>query len=115
MAHIKRLLQISKSESQFDKTLERELGLYVLDLANILNRGLKFSDNFDLNVVTVSDTGSANTLFTVAHSLKRVPIGFLVVNINKSGNVYDEGTSWTATNIYLKCSAANANLKLFIF
>ncbi|KKM18803.1 hypothetical protein LCGC14_1662060, partial [marine sediment metagenome] len=28
--------------------------------------------------------------------------------------VYDSGTTWTATTIYLKCSAANAAVTLFV-
>jgi hypothetical protein len=62
----------------------------------------------------VADTGSADTEFSISHQLGTVPIGFLVLNIDAGGVVYDSGTAWTDTTIYLKCSAANAAVKLFL-
>jgi hypothetical protein len=64
--------------------------------------------------VTVGDTGAADTEFAVDHPLGRVPAGFLVANIDAAGVVYDSGTAWTATVIYLKCSAANAGVTLWV-
>lgn len=62
----------------------------------------------------VADTGAANTEFTVAHTIGAVPIGFLVLNNNKAGVVYDSGSAWTASNVYLKCSVANCAVTLFL-
>jgi hypothetical protein len=62
----------------------------------------------------VTDTGSANTEFTVAHTLGVAPIGYLVTKINKAGVVYDSGTIWTSTNLYLKCSVANCAVTIFL-
>ena len=63
----------------------------------------------------VADTGNADTEFTVAHGLGRTPVGFLVVNANKAGYVYDSGSAWGSTNILLKASAANMAITLMIF
>jgi len=71
-------------------------------------------DNIDGRWATVADTGNADTEFTFAHGLGRTPVGFFVMNIDKGGVVYDSGTSWDATDIYLKCSAANAAVTLFV-
>lgn len=114
MGQIKTRIQTSKPESQFDKVLEQALLNYTVALSGLLNGGLKFEDNFNCQIVDVADTGAANTLFAVAHTLKRVPIGFLVANVNKAGIIYDSGTAWTETNIYLKCSVANAAVKLIV-
>ncbi len=68
---------------------------------------------------TVADTGTANTEFAVPHTLNFqtravVPGNFLITYINVGGVVYDSGTTWTSSNIYLKCSAAHAKLNIFI-
>lgn len=63
----------------------------------------------------VADTGNADTEFTVLHNLSRVPKGYGVTYTDAGGVVYDSGTAWTAVAIYLKCSAANAHIKVLIF
>jgi hypothetical protein len=73
------------------------------------DRGENISGEFQ--VVT---TSTANTAFSVTHSLGAVPIGFLVINNNTKGVVYDSGTAWTDTTISLKCSEATATLTLFL-
>ena len=62
----------------------------------------------------VADTGTANTEFSVTHTVGAVPVGYLVTKINKGGVVYDSGTTWTSTTIYLKCTSANATVSLFL-
>lgn len=63
----------------------------------------------------VSNTETANTTFTVAHGLGRTPVGFIVVNTDTATTVYDAGTAWTATNIFLRSSTANADITLLVF
>ena len=99
----------------FEKGLEQELMSFSLELAQIINKGLKFSDNFNAEIKTIADSGAANSENTVAHTLKRVPTGYLVLKINAAGVVYDSGTVWTDTDIYLKCSVANAAITLLVF
>ena len=72
------------------------------------------ADNIDGTWNTGADTGNADTEFSFTHSLGRTPVGFLVMNIDKGGVVYDSGTSWDATTIYLKCSTANVAVTLFV-
>ena len=112
---IKKRIETSKPETAFDKTLEEGLLKYSYDLSTLLNGGLKFTDNFDANILTVSDTGIANTEFSAAHTLKRAPTGFIIINNNKAGVVYDSGTAWSVTTIYLKCSVANCTVKILVF
>ena len=74
----------------------------------------------DARYVDVADTGAIDTEFVVAHGLSRIPIGYLVTCISAAGIVYDSVTAvpkdkWTSTNIYLKCSVANAAVTLLIF
>lgn len=65
--------------------------------------------------VSVADTGTADTEFTVSHYLGRIPEGYLLTCTDKAASVYESGTAWTATTIYLKCSAANAKIDLLVF
>jgi hypothetical protein len=102
-------------ENPFEKALEQELYSFSSELAQILNKGLLFADNFNAETKTITDSGVADSQNTVAHTLKRVPAGFVVLKINKGGVVYDSGTAWTDTAIYLKCSAANAAITLLVY
>ena len=63
---------------------------------------------------TFTSNGSADTEDTIAHTLGSVPEGFIVTNINKGGVVYDSGTSWTSSNIYLKTSVSSATVTIFL-
>lgn len=112
---IRTRIKTAKPESEFDKTLEQELLNYSFNLAQVLNGGLKFSDNFNGEILTLADTGPADSEQTVPHSLKRLPTGFLVLRRSNAGVVYDSGTAWTTTTIFVKCSTGNATVTLFVF
>lgn len=80
---------------------------------------LKPGENMFGQWATVSDTGTANTEFSITHSLSSqgisiIPGNYFITRINKGGVVYDSGSAWTTTKIFLKCSAANAALNIFI-
>jgi len=66
-------------------------------------------------IKTYTTNGIADTADTVSHTLGRVPIGFLILNRDKAGVVYDSGTAWTTANLYLKCSAASSLVTIHIF
>jgi len=79
--------------------------------------GLK-PDNIDGSFGSTTDTGLADTLFSVTHNLNRIPIGFHVINQDKAGSFYGTPTSltdWTTTTIYLKCNVAHVAATFFIF
>lgn len=65
--------------------------------------------------LTVADSGNANTEFSITHHLGRTPNGFIITKSDKAANIYDSGTTWTTTTIYLKCDAANTALSLSVF
>jgi len=101
-------------ESKFDKSLLHSLSRFILDLASVINGGLKIPDNISSDIVAVADTGLANTEFTVTHTLKRVPQGFIIINNDKAGVVYNSTTVWTTTAIYLKCNTANCSISVLL-
>lgn len=106
----------------------RELARFAEQLAAILdeykaviNGRLSLGDaqggsaNIDGQPIEVADTGLVDTEFTVQHNLGRIPIYYLYT-IDKAGTVYDSQRSlWTSSTLRLKCSAANASLKIFVF
>lgn len=68
-------------------------------------------DDMNMQVHKASGTspGTINVEFAVTHTLKHVPIGFMVVSTNKAAHFYKSTTAWTAAtnsslgSIYLKC------------
>lgn len=108
-------LLLPDTRNRYESNLDFELRKWIRKVAELLNGGIKFDDNFNAEIASVADTGVADTEFSYTHSLKRVPAGFIVINISKGGVVYDSGTAWTATTIYLKCTQASTVVKLLIF
>lgn len=104
-----------KPEKEFEKHLEEELTNYSLELSKVLNSGLKFADNFNMQIKSVTTDGSAGTETAVAHTLKRVPSDFLVGSQDKAGTIYKGTTAWTATNIYIRGSVASISANIYIF
>ena len=74
------------------------------------SRGENVSGEFQV----VADTGSANTEFSITHTMGAVPIGYLVTNIDKGAVIYDSGTAWTTTQIHLKSTVANCAVTVFL-
>lgn len=84
-------------------------------LINALTKRLTLEDNIQSVIVNIADTGPADTEFVVTHKLGKVPTVFMY-NINKAGVVYESAKdTWTATQMTLKCSAANAETTLVVF
>lgn len=74
--------------------------------------------DLDADLVQVTSAGSANAVFAVPHTLKRVPAGYFVARKQGgSGDVYEPVACpvWTATKIYLACSGTNVRLTLLLF
>jgi len=75
-------------------------------------------ENMAIGFATITNAGgySANTKITVSHSLSKVPIGYIVINQSVAGSLYDDGTAWTNTKIYLKFNVAGAaTIKIMVF
>lgn len=108
-------LRLPEPQDKRERDLQYALTNFSRFLIDLLNGGLRFADNFDAEIKSITTNGTANTEDAVSHSLKRVPTGYLILNRDKAGVVYDSGTPWTATSIYLKCSVATVAVKIMIF
>ncbi len=103
-----------KDLREFDRDLITVLVDMSENLKAILEKGIN-EDNLDKVFVTFTSNASPDTEDSVVHTLGKVPQGFRVVNKDKAADVYDSGTAWTKTNIFLKTNVATAILKLEVF
>ena len=80
-----------------------------------LRNGLTLQDNVQCVILDIPDTGLANTELVVSHKLGKIPIIY-IYNIDRNGVVYDSQRNlWTNVSLRIKCSVANAVLKLVVF
>lgn len=107
--------QYQVSLKPFELALMRALLDQSLNLDSILNRGLRFEDNCDMRVLDFTSSGTPDAENTAAHTLGKIPTGFLVASIDKACSVYKGTTAYTASNIYLKVNAATVAVKIIVF
>ena len=84
-------------------------------LIDLLNGGLRFHDNFDADIQAFTTSSPPDTEMQIAHALKRVPTGFLVLKIDRTGTMYAGVGTWTSQFLYLRCSASAAVVTVMIF
>jgi hypothetical protein len=106
---------LPQASSDFEKQIRRALDDQQSNLAAILNRGINFDENVDSRQVSFTSDAVANAENTVAHTLGKVPTGYIVVSINKAAIVYNGGTAWTTALIYLKVNVATTVVRIIIF
>ena len=99
----------------FDRDLIQILGAWALNLKGILNRGISFDDNVDCRRVSVTSHVTPGTEFSIAHTLGKTPIGYLVYGQNGAGSVYDGATANDKTTLYLKSDVSAKVFRLIVF
>lgn len=107
------IFPIPESEKQVE--LFTILQRFANDVCKILNGGIIFADNVDCALVSFTSSGTPDAENTVAHGLGKVPTGYIIYEQDKAGSLYKGSTSWTKTNIYLKCNVASVAFKAIIF
>lgn len=91
------------------------LNLAIQAILDAVNGKLTFEENLFVKQVTITNSGVADAINTVSHSLQFVPTGY-IANIDRAGIVYDYNRSgWTSSQITVKCSVANAKIVLTIY
>ena len=58
--------------------------------------------------------GTANTNFTLTHTLGRIPITIVGQDGSNGGNLYRGTTAWTKSTITLKCTTASMVYNLIV-
>ena len=74
------------------------------------DRGENISGEFQV----YTSNATPDTADSISHTLGSVPIGFLVVNLDKGAVIYDSGTAWTETTISLKSTVASTTATIFL-
>jgi hypothetical protein len=82
-------------------------------LAQILNNGLFFSDNFNTSIKPVTFS-SSNSELRIEHNIGRVPTGYLILKKSAGADVYDGISENTDQYIFLRATAS-MNVTLMIF
>jgi hypothetical protein len=108
---------LPRAKNQQESDLFQSLDQLIKELRVILNGGLNFTDNFDAKILDYVSHGTPDTEKVLAHTLGKVPAGYIVYRQDKAGSLYTStgGTTWTTTAIYLKCTVATVAFKLIIF
>lgn len=105
--------QLPIIQSNFDKLFDLAQGRIRFGRGTDGDRGENISGQFQ----QFTSDGSANTEFSISHSLGSVPIGYIVLWQDKAGSLYQgpsTGTAWTSSTIYLKCSVSSVTFKVFL-
>ena len=101
--------------TDFEKNLDKSFQRLMDQLVQILNKGLIPSDNFSCYIGSITTNGTPGVESSVAHGLKRVPSGYIVLSRNQAGFLYDGSSPWTVSNIYVKANVASLTTKIMIF
>lgn len=72
------------------------------------------TDNIFGTFVTYVSNAAPNTEDTITHNLGFVPIGYLVMSLDKGAVIYKGTTAWTTSLMYLKSNTATTTALLFI-
>lgn len=81
----------------------------------LLQKKLSFEDNFSGQTISFVSSATPDTESKIAHSMKKVPTGFLKTNQDKPCSVYKGSTAWTKNEIYLKVNVASTSITIVLF
>lgn len=99
--------------SQPGEELSSFLRTILAELRRFADRNIDIRQNCKVTNLTVTTT-TADTEVTVAHNLGVTPFMY-IANVDKGGIVYDSRKSeWGSTNIFIKCSIANASIAITV-
>jgi hypothetical protein len=87
--------------------------LRALDYISFGN-GTTSSGNMDACWVNFN-TGVANSELAIAHTLKRIPIGYLPVSYSQACVIYTGAGTWTTSTIFVRGNVASTNVRMLVF
>lgn len=114
MADIKKVI-LPNPRDKHEIDLYNVIDTFINTVNVILDAGIIFGDNVDCDLVTFTTDATPDTEDTTAHSLGKVPTGFIVYSQDKAGSLYNSGTAFTSSNIYTKCDVASVEFKIIVF
>lgn len=100
------------------RSLEKDVRLIATALQGRIRFGAGGDGSRGENIAgefqTFTSNIAADTEDAITHGLGSVPIGFIVTKLDKGAVVYDSGTAWTETTIYLKTNTASTAVEIFL-
>lgn len=99
----------------YAKDLDRSLDKIFAILFEILNNGISFDDNFDAFKSEITTDATPGTETAIAHGLKRIPVGMLVLEKDKPAHIYKGPTDKDETNFYIASDVALVKATILIF
>ena len=103
------------AETPFEKNLEKSFQRLIDQLVQIFKNGILFSDNLSAYIGDLTTSGTPGVESVIAHGLKRVPTGYIVIGKDKTGDIFNGASAWTSSNIYIKSNVASLTIKIMIF
>src|SRR5208337_1047963 len=95
--------------------------LFTDQLQQLFNRHISFGigvDSQDQNIqgkmIEIADSGLANSSITINHNLGYIPKFYDVKYSSIATQVFDFGTTWTKTKIFLASSTAHTKIRIFV-
>jgi len=95
--------------------------LFTDQLQQLFNRNISFGtgvDTQDQNIqgkmIEIADSGAANSSITVTHNLGYIPKFYDVKYSSHATQIFDFGSTWTKTKIFLASSTAHTKLRIFV-
>jgi hypothetical protein len=74
------------------------------------DRGENMSGEFQV----YTSNATPDTADSISHGMGSIPVGFIVVNLDKGAVLYDSGVAWTTTTISLKATVASTTSTIFL-
>lgn len=102
-------------KDEFDQTLEISLDKIFSAIRGILNNGIRFNENFDAAITTLTTNATPGVETAIAHGLKRIPLGCLVLEKTKAGHLYRGPSGKDSTNYYVASDVASLTVRVMIF
>lgn len=101
-----------KPQNNFEQTLEKSYTKLIEKLTQILNGGLKFSDNFDCLIKTITTNATPGVTTAITHGLKRIPFG-IVMEKDKAAHVYLASKDANTYNVASDVASVTVTLLIF--
>lgn len=111
MSKLRLLSDLAKVPTLED--FKRYASIAIRDIYDVINGQIEFDLNIQSKTVVFNFT-SANTDFTVAHDLAKVPRGYEVTKASAACSIYDGTVPPTENNITLRSNAiATVEVRIF--
>lgn len=95
--------------------------LFMDQLQQLFNKNISFGtgistqdQNIQGKMIEIADSGVANSSITINHNLGYIPKFYDVKYASLATQVFDYGTAWTKTQIFLASTTAHTKLRIFV-